>query len=95
MSEYIEPQRKLSHLRSLQMKVKELTFMIEDLKKGLEEDYKNKKISSKFSFAGINATRNRKPEKWQYSTNLLDYENYKKVFVRSYECDRAKTDNCL
>ena len=74
MSEYIEPQRKLSHLRSLQMKVKELTFMIEDLKKGLEEDYKNKKISSKFSFAGINATRNRKPEKWQYSTNLLDYE---------------------
>ena len=39
-----------------------------------EEDYKNKKISSKFSFAGINATRNRKPEKWQYSTNLLDYE---------------------
>ena len=79
MSDYIEPQRKLSHLRSLQMKVKELTFMIEDLKKGLEDDYKNKKISSKFSFTGINATRNRKPEKWQYSSNLQDYE--KKVIT--------------
>ena len=42
MSEYIEPQRKLSHLRSLQMKVKEYNFLIENLKKGLEEDYKNK-----------------------------------------------------
>ena len=29
------------------------------------------------------------------SSYAKDYENYKKVFVGSYECDRAKTDNCL
>jgi len=70
----IQPEQLLRQLRVLQLQKKELDMQITENKMILEKYYQDSIIMSSFSIDGVKATRKRKPEKWEYSNELVGYK---------------------
>ena len=70
----IQPEQLLRQLRVLQLQKKELDMQITENKMILEKYYQDSIIMSSFSIDGVKATRKRKPEKWEYSNELVSYK---------------------
>ena len=70
----IQPEQLLRQLRVLQLQKKELDMQITENKMILEKYYQDSIIMSCFSIDGVKATRKRKPEKWNYSNELVSYK---------------------
>ena len=70
----IQPEQLLRQLRVLQLQKKELDMQITENKMILEKYYQDSIIMSSFSIDGVKATRKRKPEKWNYSNELVSYK---------------------
>ena len=80
-----QPEQLLRQLRVLQLQKKEIDTQITEKKMVLEKYYQESIIMSSFSIDGVKATRKRKPEKWEYSNQLI---TYKKDIATAIE-DRA------
>ena len=62
-----QPEQLLRQLKLLQLQKKEIDMQITEKKMVLEKYYHESIIMSTFSIEGVQATRKRKPEKWEYS----------------------------
>ena len=69
-----QPEQLLRQLRVLQLQKKEIDMQITEKKMVLEKYYQESIIMSSFSIDGVRATRKRKPEKWEYSNELISYK---------------------
>ena len=69
-----QPEQLLRQLRVLQLQKKEIDTQITEKKMVLEKYYQESIIMSSFSIDGVKATRKRKPEKWEYSNQLISYK---------------------
>ena len=69
-----QPEQLLRQLRVLQLQKKEIDTQITEKKMVLEKYYQESIIMSSFSIDGVKATRKRKPEKWEYSNELICYK---------------------
>ena len=69
-----QPEQLLRQLRVLQLQKKEIDTQITEKKMVLEKYYQESIIMSSFSIDGVIATRKRKPEKWEYSNQLISYK---------------------
>ena len=69
-----QPEQLLKQLKLLQLQKKEIDMQITEKKMILEKYYLEGIIMSTFSIDGVKATRRRKPEKWEYSNELLSYK---------------------
>ena len=69
-----QPEQLLRQLRLLQLQKKEIDTQITEKKMVLEKYYQESIIMSSFSIDGVKATRKRKPEKWEYSNELISYK---------------------
>ena len=69
-----QPEQLLRQLRVLQLQKKEIDTQITEKKMVLEKYYQESIIMSSFSIDGVKATRKRKPEKWEYSKELVGYK---------------------
>ena len=69
-----QPEQLLRQLRLLQLQKKEIDTQITEKKMLLEKYYQESIIMSSFSIDGVKATRKRKPEKWEYSNELISYK---------------------
>lgn len=69
-----QPEQLLRQLRVLQLQKKEIDMQITEKKMVLEKYYQESIIMSSFSIDGVKATRKRKPEKWEYSNELISYK---------------------
>ena len=69
-----QPEQLLRQLRVLQLQKKEIDTQITEKKMVLEKYYQESIIMSSFSIDGVKATRKRKPEKWEYSNELISYK---------------------
>ena len=70
----IQPEQLLRQLKVLQLQKKEIDMQITEKKMVLEKYYQESIIMTRFEIDGIKAERRRKPEKWQYSNELLSYK---------------------
>ena len=70
----IQPEQLLRQLKVLQLQKKEIEMQITEKKMVLEKYYMDSIIMSTFSIEGIKAIRKRKPEKWEYSNELISYK---------------------
>ena len=70
----IQPEQLLRQLKVLQLQKKEIDTQITEKKMVLEKYYQESIIMSSFSIDGVKATRKRKPEKWEYSNELISYK---------------------
>ena len=70
----IQPEQLLRQLKVLQLQKKEIDMQITEKKMVLEKYYMDSIIMTRFEIDGIKAERRRKPEKWQYSNELLSYK---------------------
>ena len=70
----IQPKQLLRQLKVLQLQKKELDTQIIEKKIVLEKYFQENLIKSVFTIEGVKATRKRKPEKWEYSKNLVGYK---------------------
>ena len=70
----IQPDQLLRQLKVLQLQKKEIDMQIIEKKMVLEKYYMDSIIMSTFSIDGVKATRKRKPEKWEYSNELISYK---------------------
>ena len=70
----IQPEQLLRQLKVLQLQKKEIDMQITEKKMVLEKYYQESIIMSSFSIDGVKATRKRKPEKWEYSNELISYK---------------------
>ena len=70
----IQPEQLLRQLKVLQLQKKEIDMQITEKKMVLEKYYQDSIIMTRFEIDGIKAERRRKPEKWQYSNELLSYK---------------------
>ena len=70
----IQPEQLLRQLKVLQLQKKEIDMQITEKKMVLEKYYMDSIIMSTFSIDGVKATRKRKPEKWEYSNQLISYK---------------------
>ena len=70
----IQPEQLLRQLKVLQLQKKEIDMQITEKKMVLEKYYQDSIIMTRFEIDGIKAERIRKPEKWQYSNELLSYK---------------------
>lgn len=70
----IQPEQLLRQLKVLQLQKKEVEMQITENKMILEMYYQESIIMSSFSIDGVKATRKRKPEKWEYSNELVVYK---------------------
>jgi len=70
----VQPEQLLRQLKVLQLKKKEIDTQITEKKMVLEMYYQESIIMSSFSIDGVKATRKRKPEKWEYSNELVSYK---------------------
>ena len=70
----IQPKQLLRQLKVLQLQKKELDTQIIEKKIVLEKYFQKNLIKSVFTIEGVKATRKRKPEKWEYSKNLVGYK---------------------
>ena len=69
-----QPEQLLRQLRVLQLQKKEIDTQITEKKMVLEKYYQESIIMSSFSIDGVKATRKRKPERWEYSNELISYK---------------------
>ena len=69
-----QPEQLLRQLKVLQLQKKEIDMQITEKKMVLEKYYMDSIIMTRFEIDGIKAERRRKPEKWQYSNELLSYK---------------------
>ena len=69
-----QPEQLLRQLKVLQLQKKEIDTQITEKKMVLEKYYQESIIMSSFSIDGVKATRKRKPEKWEYSNELISYK---------------------
>jgi len=69
-----QPEQLLRQLKVLQLQKKEIDMQITEKKMVLEKYYQESIIMSSFSIDGVKATRKRKPEKWEYSNQLISYK---------------------
>ncbi len=69
-----QPEQLLRQLKTLQLQKKEIDMQITEKKMVLEKYYMDSIIMTRFEIDGIKAERRRKPEKWQYSNELLSYK---------------------
>ena len=70
----IQPDQLLRQLKVLQLQKKEIDMQIIEKKMVLEKYYMDSIIMSTFSIDGVKAIRKRKPEKWEYSNELISYK---------------------
>ncbi len=70
----IQPKQLLRQLKVLQLQKKELDTQIIEKKIVLEKYFQENLIKSVFTIEGVKATRKRKPEKWEYSKDLVGYK---------------------
>ena len=70
----LQPEQLLRQLKVLQLQKKEIDIQITEKKMVLEKYYMDNIIISRFEINGIKAERRRKPEKWEYSNELLSYK---------------------
>ena len=70
----IQPEQLLRQLKVLQLQKKEIDMQITEKKMVLEKYYMDSIIMSTFSIDGVKAIRKRKPEKWEYSNQLISYK---------------------
>ena len=70
----IQPEQLLRQLKGLQLQRKEIDMQITEKKMVLEKYYQDSIIMTRFEIDGIKAERRRKPEKWQYSNELISYK---------------------
>tara|TARA_R100000152_G_C6682368_1_gene115937 strand:+ start:118 stop:432 length:315 start_codon:yes stop_codon:yes gene_type:complete len=70
----IQPEQLLRQLKVLQLQKKEIDMQITEKKMVLEKYYQDSIIMTRFEIDGIKAERRRKPEKWQYSNELISYK---------------------
>ena len=70
----IQPEQLLRQLKVLQLQKKEIDMQITEKKMVLEKYYMDSIIMSTFSIDGVKAIRKRKPEKWEYSNELISYK---------------------
>ena len=70
----LQPEQLLRQLKVLQLQKKEIDIQITEKKMVLEKYYMDNIIISRFEINGIKAERTRKPEKWEYSNELLSYK---------------------
>ena len=69
-----QPEQLLRQLKLLQLQKKEIDMQITEKKMVLEKYYLEGIIMSSFSIDGVKAIRKRKPEKWEYSNQLISYK---------------------
>ena len=69
-----QPEQLLRQIKVSQLQIKELETQITEKKMVLEKYYQESIIMSSFSIDGVKATRKRKPEKWEYSNELISYK---------------------
>ena len=69
-----QPEQLLRQIKVSQLQIKELETQIKEKKMVLEKYYQEGIIMSSFSIDGVKATRKRKPEKWEYSNELISYK---------------------
>ena len=69
-----QPEQLLRQLKVLQLQKKEIDMQITEKKMVLEKYYMDSIIMSTFSIDGVKAIRKRKPEKWEYSNELISYK---------------------
>ena len=70
----IQPEQLLRQLKVLQLEKKEIDMQITEKKMVLEKYYQESIIMTRFEIDGIKAERRRKPEKWEYSNELISYK---------------------
>ena len=83
-----QPEQLLKQIKEGQMQVKAYQAIVDAKKELLEKYFEDGLIMSRFEIEGIKAVRRRKPEKWQYSKELL---NYKKEINNAIE-DREQQE---
>tara|TARA_R100001443_G_scaffold103556_1_gene111946 strand:- start:236 stop:550 length:315 start_codon:yes stop_codon:yes gene_type:complete len=70
----VQPEQLLRQIRVAQLQKKELETQITEKKMILEKYFQESIIMSTFSIDNVKAVRKRKPEKWEYSKELVDYK---------------------
>ena len=70
----IQPEQLLRQIRVAQLQKKELETQITEKKMILEKYFQESIIMSTFSIDNVKAVRKRKPEKWEYSKELVGYK---------------------
>ena len=70
----IQPEQLLRQIRVAQLQKKELETQITEKKMVLEKYFQESIIMSTFSIDNVKAVRKRKPEKWEYSNQLITYK---------------------
>lgn len=69
-----QPEQLLKQIKEGQMQIKAYQAIVDAKKELLEKYFEEGLIMSRFEIEGIKATRRRKPEKWQYSEELINYK---------------------
>tara|TARA_R100000655_G_scaffold7848_1_gene20870 strand:+ start:4088 stop:4402 length:315 start_codon:yes stop_codon:yes gene_type:complete len=70
----VQPEQLLRQIRVAQLQKKELETQITEKKMILEKYFQESIIMSTFSIDNVKAVRKRKPEKWEYSKELVGYK---------------------
>ena len=83
-----QPEQLLKQIKEGQMQIKAYQAIVDAKKELLEKYFEEGLIMSKFEIEGIKAIRRRKPEKWQYTEELI---NYKKEINNAIE-DREQQE---
>tara|TARA_R100000781_G_scaffold68426_1_gene43059 strand:+ start:85 stop:399 length:315 start_codon:yes stop_codon:yes gene_type:complete len=83
-----QPEQLLKQIKEGQMQVKAYQAIVDAKKELLEQYFEKGFIMSRFEIDGIKAVRRRKPEKWQYTEELI---NYKKEINNAIE-DREQQE---
>ena len=69
-----QPEQLLKQIKEGQMQIKAYQAIVDAKKELLEKYFEEGLIMSRFEIKGIKAIRRRKPEKWQYSEELINYK---------------------
>jgi len=70
----VQPEQLLRQIRVAQLQKKELETQITEKKMILEKYFQESIIMSTLSIDNVKAVRKRKPEKWEYSKELVGYK---------------------
>ena len=69
-----QPEQLLRQIKEGQKQIKAYQAIVDAKKELLEKYFEDGLIMSRFEIEGIKAVRRRKPEKWQYSEELINYK---------------------
>lgn len=83
-----QPEQLLKQIKEGQMQIKAYQAIIDAKKELLEKYFEDGLIMSKFEIDNIKAVRRRKPERWKYTEELI---NYKKEINNAIE-DREQQE---